>query len=270
MQAMGYLINKTKRKIINICLKFIQAHLEKQEDLFVYVYDRRLDSLKPITWSARGITQAAGKSATNDWDNLSTLVNYKNKVVVDVGASLGLTVFEFSDLASEIHAFEPHKENYKHLLDQIKIRKINNVKTYQKAVSDSNGQIDFFSRESHGIHSLGAHNKGKVLDSYKVESITLDSFWESEINTQIGLLKVDVEGFENEVFIGARDLLKQKKIDAILFEFSPKIHKIRGIDIYSPITTLNNFDYDVFYTDGRPFDFNDSLPKICDLIAKPR
>lgn len=223
-----------------------------------------------MTWSARGITESYKKQDTNDWGSLEKFVDYQNKVVVDVGASLGATAVEFAKQASVVYALEPHPGNYQFLLDQIRIRKIGNIQPYPMAVSDAIAEFDFFVRESHGIHSLGDHNKGKILNVVKVHATTLDSFWEQEIGQQIGLLKVDVEGFENDVFVGAERLLSEKRIDAIVFEFSPKIHALRKIDILAPVKTLDKLGYDVFHMDGTPFDPKKDSIVLCDLMAWPR
>ena len=147
---------------------------------------------------------------------------------------------------------------------------LKNIQTYNSAVSNFNGSAEFYNRESHGVHSLGVHNKGRILSSLQTRVVRLDDFWKDNINKQIGLLKIDVEGFESDVLEGASYLLKNNKIDAIIFEFSPKIHKLRGIELDAPIKILKKYNYSVFTIDGGEFEFNkDNYPKICDLIAKP-
>ena len=269
---MNTILNRINRKLLDISLSFIKKHISKQDNLFVYTYKRDTEELIPITWSARGITNSHSdkKSPTNDWITIDKFINYDNKVVVDIGASLGATSVPFSKKAKIVYALEPQLDNYYFLQDQITIRKINNIKTFNVAASDFNGKSEFFNRESHGVHSLGVHNKGKIVSSSEVEVTTLDDFWKKEINEQIGLLKIDVEGFEVDVFNGASYLLNNKLIDFIIFEFSPRIHKLRNIDIDAPISTLLKHNYNLFTVDGKDFKFDkDNIPKICDLIAMP-
>lgn len=266
------LSEKVKKRILDLALWVIKKHLDQQTGLFLYTYDRNKDKLTPLTWKARGITADTSTPhlATNNWDNLAALIDHSGKIVIDVGASLGMTVQRFSQKARRVYAFEPHPDNYQFLRDQIRIRKIDNVQTYPCAVTDFNGQSQFFGRESHGIHSLGTHNKGKVLSTFEVDAITLDTFWEKEINEPIGLLKIDVEGFEPDVLRGAEKLLADKTIEAVLFEFSPRIHKLRKIDTFEPVTLLQKQGYQVFTMDGKPFICDENnLPKVCDLIAFP-
>ncbi len=270
---MKKILKKLNKKILNIALFIIKKHINKYRDMHLYTYERKADKLTPIiAYKARDVIRAKNDkpSATNNFEHIDNLIDYSNKLVVDVGAALGATAVPFSKKASVVYAFEPQQDNFLFLLDQIKIRRLKNIKTYNSAVSNFNGTASFYNRESHGIHSLGIHNKGKTLSSSQVNVVKLDDFWKEKINQQIGLLKIDVEGFEADVLEGSTYLLENNKIDAIIFEFSPRIHKLRGIDIDAPIQILKKYNYDLFTTDGELFLFNkDDYPKICDLIAKP-
>lgn len=275
LNPVSYIINKVNRRILNLALAVVKRHVAGQAGLGIMTYNRHADILTPITWKARGVTlpDANGKAVpvTNNWAGLEDKIDYKGKIVLDVGASLGATVARFAKTASKVFAFEPHPDNFGFLNDQVKIRKLDNVDTYQMAVSNFVGETEFFGRESHGVHSLGVHNKGKVVFTYKVAVQTLDHFCASNVKEQIGLLKIDVEGFEVDVLRGASGLLKDKKIDVVLFEFSPRIHKLRKIDQDAPIKVLREHGYEVYWMNGEIFaPKEDEYPKICDLYATPK
>ena len=261
------------RKLLNLALRIVERHVAHQPGLFVFTYDREEDTLVPVTWKARGVTRiAAGggqRRPTNDFARLETIAPWAGKIVVDVGANLGGTVARFARSAAKVHALEPHPGNFAHLLDQIRIRRLDNVDPLRLAASREAGRATFYERESHGIHSLGPHNKGKVCASYEVEVTTLDRLWRERINDRIGLLKVDVEGFEADVFEGAAWLLDNRMIEAIVFEFSPRIHAIRGLPADAPLRVLRAHGYAVFTLDGRPLGEGEELPGLCDLIARP-
>lgn len=271
LSALG---QKLHRKLLNVALRVVERHVARQPDLFVFVYDRAEDTLVPITWKARGVTRAAAadgkRRPTNDFAELETVAPWAGRTVVDVGANLGATVARFAASAAKVYALEPHPGNFAHLLDQIRIRCLRNVEPLRLAASKEVGRATFYERESHGIHSLGPHNKGTVRASFDVEVTTLDSLWRERINDRIGLLKVDVEGFETDVFEGAAWLLDNRMIDAIVFEFSPKIHEIRGLTADAPLRVLRAHGYEVFTLDGRRVGTADgTLPGLCDLIARP-
>lgn len=264
--------NAIGRKFLNFCLHKVKRHVAKQNGIILYKYDREADSLSPVIWRARAITNNTvnEKKATNNWlENVSNF-DIADKVAIDVGANHGGTASKLSQLASVVYAFEPEEKNFSNLKDQIRIRKIENIVPVPFAVSNQSGSVDFFERDSHGIHSLGIHNKGEVVSKLQVTSTTLDEFCAERGIDRIGFLKVDVEGFENEVFEGAKRLLDQKAIDTIVFEFSPKIHRARKMDIYAPIETLRLSNYSIHRTSGEEVSQNDlcNLP-LCDLFAFP-
>jgi hypothetical protein len=148
---LSYLANKISRRILNLALIVLKRHVSRQDGLVLMTYNRRADILTPITWKARGVTLPDPNTAenipeTNNWSGLENLVDYKGKIVLDVGASLGATVARFAKTAVKVHAFEPHPDNFSFLNDQVKIRKLDNVDTYQMAISNFNGETEFFGR----------------------------------------------------------------------------------------------------------------------------
>lgn len=260
------------RKILNLALGIVERHVARQPGLFVFVYNRTDDTLVPITWRARGVTLVAAgderRRPTNDFAALEAVAPWAGKVVVDVGANLGGTVARFAREAAKVYALEPQPGNFAHLLDQIRIRRLDNVEPLQLAAAQKAGRATFYERESHGIHSLGPHNKGRVRSSYEVDVTTLDQLWRERINAPIGLLKIDVEGFEADVLEGAGWLLDNRLIESIVFEFSPKIHAIRDLPADAPLRVLKAHGYAIFTLDGAPVGAG-TLPGLCDLIARP-
>ena len=68
----------------------------------------------------------------------------------------------------------------------------------------------------------GAHITS-LESSISIESRTLDSFTKELGISRIGLLKIDVEGHELDVLVGATPLLRAKAIRKIIFEHSPSL-----------------------------------------------
>ncbi len=102
----------------------------------------------------------------------------------------------------------------------------------------------------------------KVIDTFDI--ITLDSFAESqgwfESKPSIGILKIDVEKFEKEVFEGGQKLLKSHLVEMISFElkgFEPTDRKQRIIQI------LVESGYDL-YMHGQAYGPNNVVEKVYD------
>ena len=96
----------------------------------------------------------------------------------------------------------------------------NNIKQYHLhnyVVHENDNQpMQFYQSEQHGKSSLApTYNSEYIV----VNSISLDAFCTAQHLGQINWMKVDVQGFELYVFKGMRQLLLNKKVDNIIFEF---------------------------------------------------
>jgi FkbM family methyltransferase len=114
-----------------------------------------------------------------------------------------------------VHAFEPNPHVIPILLDNVhnwENSKLSRIQVHTCAISDRDGSGSLkFSAEYHqnqGNVSLAAATQGSI------QVRRLDSFGLSNI----GVMKVDVEGHEASVLLGARSLLNKKLIRDILFE----------------------------------------------------
>ncbi|WP_082441885.1 FkbM family methyltransferase [Sphingomonas sp. Leaf33] len=131
---------------------------------------------------------------------LKSLPLRSDSVVIDVGANVGCTVAIFSAKAGHVHAFEPaHRA-----LRLLESNKWPNVSIYPFAVSNYNGTTTF--AESNDLDISRISETGIT-----VPVRTLDSF-----AIAADVIKVDVEGFEPQVFEGAAETLKRSPL--IIFE----------------------------------------------------
>ena len=136
----------------------------------------------------------------------STLAKMKNKDIIDVGACVGDSALVFQKYTDKhIYAFEPTNENYTFLLQTIQLNNATRIIPINKALgaSASKGQISVYG----GSSSLIFDNH---TTSHDVEIITLDSFVR-ERNIQVGFIKVDIEGFEQEFLKGAKQTITEQK-----------------------------------------------------------
>ena len=154
------------------------------------------------------------------------LLNNQHPVIFDIGACDGSSIQEFklSFPNSHIYSFEPFSASFNNA-ENIG-RSYPNVNVYQLALSDSNGQKDFYVNKSKATNSLF---KPKITSSFiddhavpeqciKVPTITLDKFVDENSIENIDILKLDVQGGELMVFEGAKKTLQNKKINIIYTE----------------------------------------------------
>lgn len=143
-------------------------------------------------------------------ESLSKRIN-NSKIGIDVGANIGITTIWMSKNCEKVYAFEPEIENIERFNENMLANNIVNVELIQKAVSDSQGEMKLNVLESYGHHSLGKVSTSKQVGIQAVSVVTLDMFCTSTNIDEIDFLKVDVEGFEMEVFKGAINLFENKK-----------------------------------------------------------
>ncbi|MBD2668927.1 FkbM family methyltransferase [Arthrospira platensis FACHB-439] len=157
--------------------------------------------------------------------------------VFDVGANLGDYSILFSKLIGEsgkVYTFEPTPAIFQKLRERINERDLSNVNLFQKAVFSSNQIIKFneFPEEYSVWNSIGVpdmnnplnpQEKIPIVKTEMVEAVAIDSFCEEQLIESIDYLKIDVEGAEYDVLLGAKQLLEKNAIRFIQFEISQKM-----------------------------------------------
>lgn len=140
---------------------------------------------------------------------------------IDIGANLGFVSAVLAKRSKRVIAFEPEPKNLERFNDLIRNNQIKNIEVEPIAVADKTGKIKFYTSQAHAHHSLGlAHTSQSAAQFIEVDVVTLDEFCEKKQIKKIDCLKVDVEGFEYEVFQGAKELFKNKCVKYVIFEIS--------------------------------------------------
>lgn len=137
---------------------------------------------------------------------------FKDKDIIDAGACLGDSALILSDCGGrKVYAFEPDKENFKLLRETIRLNKREDIVPVRLGLGARPGLA---SMEKHACPgNLG----GSRLKSGagEVEINSLDDFAQQH-KLDIGLIKIDVEGAERELLLGARRSLQRFRPSLIL------------------------------------------------------
>ena len=142
----------------------------------------------------------------------------------DVGANIGYYSLMFSAKGCRCHSFEPVEGTFSKLLSNIEINSFSNATLNNFGISSSccSREINI-SPDACGNNSL--ENKFQTKQTEQITLKTLDDYCLEKNIDQIDLLKIDVEGHENEVLLGAGNLLYSFKIKKIFIEINDVFHE---------------------------------------------
>ncbi len=174
-------------------------------------------------------------------------------VVYDIGANVGYYSLLASVLTGEtgqVVAFEPSSRNVAFIRRHAALNHFDNIKVYEAAVSDQDGEAFF---------DLGASiATGHLAESgtERVRVVTLDHLLATGEIPPPDFMKVDVEGAEYAALCGARQLLEDHQPILFLDTHEREAH-------YPTIELLESLGYRFDILDGK------SLPESKELIARP-
>jgi len=135
-------------------------------------------------------------------------------VAIDAGANLGewtLPMAQAVGPTGRVFAFEPVPYLAQAIDKTLRINALTHARVVDKALAEKDGQTTFIYDEDHtGMSSfLGSLAEGTTTKDITVETITLDSFADSEKLDRLDFIKMDVQGYEGKVMDGARDVLSR-------------------------------------------------------------
>jgi FkbM family methyltransferase len=152
-------------------------------------------------------------------------------VVFDVGANRGEWTISMLNQASacrfdklEIHAFEPIPDTFTLLSKSIANHPLcTYVKLIPLALSSESGVIEMYisskNGETNSFH-LDPIIQDKSVAKVRVERITVQNYCDQQNVGRIGLLKVDAEGHDAEILLGARNLFVHERVTVFQFEYN--------------------------------------------------
>ena len=186
-------------------------------------------------------------------DTINWINNFKSKNIIfwDIGANIGI----YSIYAAKVHknidivSFEPSTSNLRVLSRNISINNLENqIKINQCALSDKKNVFEIFKetefKEGYSMNSFGYDTdfEGKKIrpkQNYKIFGTSIDYIIENKILDIPNYLKIDVDGIEHKILVGALKLLSSNKVESILIEINENY--IEQLETVIDIMKKNNF-----------------------------
>lgn len=144
-----------------------------------------------------------------DWEDMNFVLDVlrPGDVFVDVGANVGV----YSLLAAtvprvHVWSFEPSSFAFSRALENVKLNNLESRVRVVKAAVGSQSGVAMLTRGMDTVNHIV--EKGDVGDVEEVDVVVLDEFLNRHVRSVVGIVKVDVEGRELDVLMGARELLR--------------------------------------------------------------
>lgn len=138
----------------------------------------------------------------------------RGDVAIDLGANVGTFSTAMAERGLTCHAVEAVPQIY----EQIPYSK--SIHKYNIAISGSNAPIELFTSDNRECNSIQRAIAGQygMQGRIKCRGITFETFLKSNHIDRIALLKIDIEGAEEQLFDSTTDDVLQKA-DQITIEF---------------------------------------------------
>jgi FkbM family methyltransferase len=174
-----------------------------------------------------------------------------SRVCVDVGANKG----EWTDRVLEsnpdarMYLFEPSPTAFDVLVEKFSARE--GVRIFAQALGDRPGRRTFFAELSAGeTSSLLPGVARPDAHETEVDLVRLEDAMAGQPIRDIDFLKIDCEGFDLKVLRGARELLEQRRIGVLQFEYND-YWRVAGARLADAYELLEGAGYRVFLLRGR-------------------
>lgn len=148
-----------------------------------------------------------------------SLINWLKEIVpketnfIDVGTHIGTYSIILSECFNNVYSFEPQRDIYNCLCGSIALNGIRNIRTYNTALSDSNVDSMMYHISEDGNEST-LREPMEYLTKSVVKCKTLDDY----NFKNIGFIRIDVEGWEENVLKGGLNTLMLNNYPKLLFK----------------------------------------------------
>jgi FkbM family methyltransferase len=159
----------------------------------------------------------------------------KGDVVIDVGANIGYYTLLFASLGKKIVAIEPDPYTFSLLKKNVQVNNYGNIELIEGAATDYAGECRLYlsntNKSNNSIYDPRNNNR-----TISVPAVKLDD----KVKGRVDFIKIDVEGAEFKVILGALNILKSNNRLKILSEFYPKGIKMNGMNPEEYLSVLES------------------------------
>ncbi|MBC8386769.1 MAG: FkbM family methyltransferase [Actinobacteria bacterium] len=186
--------------------------------------------------------------------------------IIDVGANIGIySIVAEKKLRGDgkIWSFEPAKNTYKMFIRNLAINKAKNVIMYNVGLGDGTSKkavlrqdIGYGDGEKYIIPNNTAPdynlpNVNQIMEKEEISLVTIDAIIQRAGNPKIDFIKIDTEGFEYFILLGAENVIKSNPNIIILMECTRLGNTRAGVTQDSVFSLIREkYGLNIFYWDS--------------------
>ncbi len=198
-------------------MRFIRWQINIRLNPYPVIYPFTAKALLIINKGMSGATSNL-YCGLHEFNDMGFLLHFlrADDLFADIGANIGsYTVLSAAHIGAQTISVEPVPATYSHLMRNIGINQVgDHVQPLNVALGAQAGFVEFTSTLGSTNHVAISGDKDKI----RVEMRTLDDILVGRKTP--ALLKIDVEGFETEVINGAKNVLADSGLKAIIIELN--------------------------------------------------
>ena len=174
---------------------------------------------------------------------------------VDIGANAGLFTLIASSVVGEsgrVYAFEPSPVSFIHLMENISLNRLGNVKCIESALSDQSGKLLLYvSTDGHSAwDTFTLDQTTAAKETREVVTTTVDAFIEEEkLLGKLTMMKIDVEGWESKVLSGGGNTFSRPDAPLLQVEFVDTVAKSAGASCQDLYDMIRKYGYQLYTYD---------------------
>jgi FkbM family methyltransferase len=205
----------------------------------------------------------------------------KGGIVLDVGANIGYATLRLAQKIGReghIHAFEPVPNTYRHLLPHLTLNPAlaSSISAYNNGLSAQRQELTFLELDigNNGMNRVAselAEEPEPIRNRIIIPSFSLDEWIKEHAIHTVNLIKIDVEGYEYKVLLGAKNTIERFR-PALFIELDDRNLARYGDDYQDLHRFLLDLGYEIREAEsGKKMDDKTKLENYHnDIIALPQ
>lgn len=170
----------------------------------------------------------------NDYKIYDGLVSENDKIILDIGANIGLFGIHVSPFAEKIYCLEPTPSHF--ALLKMMTESFSNVECLKLALSNEDGEADWYQFAINTTMNTLFSRDGS-LPVAKVRAITLPNLLAKLGLSRVDFCKIDIEGSE----IIALDEKTIKQVSSKIKKFYIEFHEYSGIQVNTSCSIYSEY-----------------------------